>query len=245
MDLKNKKILVTGGAVRLGAGISLYLARAGAEVIIHYFHSSREAEQLQRKITGQGLKCDLVLSDLSDLKNLRDQIKTTIKKHGSIDGLVCNASIFPHTPFFSVTEKDWDRTLSINLKGHFFLCQLIGQKMMAQKTGQIVFITDVSANNPWPGYLPYTISKAGLEHMVKGLAKVLAPYVRVNGVAPGTVLPPENVSAQELELYKNRTLLKKIGTPDSVAKTVAFLFNNSDFITGAIIPVDGGYSIKD
>jgi len=236
--------LITGGAKRVGAEISQFLAVAGANLIVHYFRSVHEAEKLKRELKNKNFSCDLIKANLADLNELRKMVTLISEQHGQLDGLVCNAAIFLHTPFFSVCEKDWDQVMSVNLKSHFFLSQLIGKQMVKQKSGKIVFITDVSADFPWPGYLPYTISKAGLKHLVQGLAKVLAPYVQVNGVAPGTVLPKEDVSETDVEFYRNQTLLKKIGTPVDIAKMVLFLFENSDFITGTIIPVDGGYSLK-
>lgn len=244
MKLSNKNILITGGAKRVGAEITRYLCRAGARVIAHYHRSVSEASQLQAELQQQGFSCDTVRADLSDLDAVRTMTEEVLRKWDHIDALVCNASLFRRTPFFSVTESEWDTFLTVNLKSHFFLCQMIGREMVARKQGKIVVITDVSAEIPWPGFLPYSITKAGLQHMVKGLARVLAPHIQVNGVAPGTVLPPENASAVDLESYRQQNLLKKIGTPADIAKTVAFLLQNSDFITGTIIPVDGGYRLK-
>jgi pteridine reductase len=244
MDVKNKKILVTGGARRIGAEISRALALEGADVIVHYFHSVQDAERLKQELQNQQLSCDLVKANLSNFSELREMVTYVFDHFDSLDGLVCNAAIFPHTPFFSVREEEWDHVMTVNLKSHFFLSQMIGQKMVEQKSGKMVFITDVSADIPWPGYLPYTISKAGVNHLIKGLAKVLAPYAQVNGIAPGIVLPSEDISEAEKEFYRNQTLLKRIGSPEDIARTVVFLFENSDFMTGTIIPVDGGYSIK-
>lgn len=243
MDLKNKNILITGGAKRVGAAISRYLAAQGARMIIHFNRSVQEAENLRAEFAALSRPVDFVQADLENLSGLREMVDTVLHRHGRIDGLICNASIFLHTPFFSVTEEEWDQTMAVNLKSYFFLCQMVGKKMIEQKSGKIVIITDVSADHPWSGYLPYTITKAGLAHLVKGLAKTLAPSVQVNGVAPGTVLPPEDASVQQVEKYENQTLLKRVGTPDDIAKTVHFLMANSEFITGAIIPVDGGYRL--
>ncbi|HDL18040.1 MAG TPA: SDR family oxidoreductase [Bacteroidetes bacterium] len=244
MDLKNKNILITGGAKRVGAAISRYLSARGAHMIIHFNRSVQEAKNLHAELTGLNRPVDFVQADLENLSGLHDMVDTVLQKHGRIDGLICNASIFFHTPFFSVTEEEWDQIVAVNLKSYFFLCQMIGKKMVEQKSGKIVIITDVSADHPWCGYLPYTITKAGLAHLVKGLAKTLSPSVQVNGVAPGTVLPPEDASARQVEKYENQTLLKRVGTPDDIAKTVHFLIADSEFITGVNIPVDGGYRLR-
>ena len=244
MKLQNKNILITGGARRVGAEIARNLTAAGSNVIIHYNRSVEEAENLQHELQKAGSNCQIFQADLRNIQTLEKMVFSILEKYNTIDGLVCNASVFSRTPFFSVKEEEWDQIIAVNLKSHFFLCQLIGKKMVEQNSGKIVIISDVGAENPWPNYLPYTISKAGLNHLVIGLAKVLAPAVQVNGVAPGTILPPETVSEKEVEFYKEKTLLKRIGSPLDIAKTVQFLFEQSDFITGAILPVDGGYRIK-
>ena len=244
MNLKNKNILITGGAKRVGATIARSLAMAGVNVIIHYNRSIQEAVKLQKILRKLGTKCQIYQADLSNIKTMKTMIDLVLKEFKTIDGLICNASVFPKTPFFEVKEDEWDKIITVNLKSHFFICQIIGKKMVEQSSGKIVFITDVSAEHPWPNYLPYSISKAGLNHLVLGLAKTLAPTVQVNGVAPGTVLPPENVSEKKLKFYKDQTLLNRIGSTEDVAKTVIFLLEQSDFITGTIIPVDGGYRIK-
>ena len=244
LPLKGKKILVTGGARRVGEAICRALASRGAEVIVHYHRSEPAARELAASLKKLGGRAETVQFDLADIAGMRETVSALLERHGSLDALVCNAAVFFPTPFFDVREQDWDTIVNTNLKGNFFLCQQIGAKMLADEKGDIVLITDVSGEFPWTGYLPYTVSKAGLNHLVKGLAKALAPHVRVNGIAPGTVLPPDGASLDELEGYRRRTLLGRIGEPEDVAQAVLFFLENARFVTGTVLPVDGGYRLK-
>lgn len=244
MSLKDRVILVTGGARRVGAAISRIIAKSGANLILHYHSSENEANELKDELQSQNLHVELRCCDLSDINQAAAMVASVVEKHGKIDALVGNAAIYYKTPFLKTTEKEWDEILSINLKAYFFLCQQIGIQMKLQKHGKIILISDVSAELAWPNYLPYTISKAGINHLVYGLAKALAPEVQVNAVAPGTVLPAEQSSRKRREFFKNHTLLKKIGAPEDIAKTVRFLLADSEYITGTIIPVDGGFRLE-
>ncbi|MEE9170613.1 MAG: SDR family oxidoreductase [bacterium] len=245
MDFQRKVILVTGGARRVGAEISRTLAGAGAHVVIHYNSSAEEAESLEHELLGQDYSVELTSCDLTNLAQMEEMSAVLISKHGRIDALVGSAAVYYRTPFLEVTEEQWNQIQSTNLKSYFFLCQEIGRQMLDQKQGKIILITDVSAELAWPNFLPYTISKAGINHLVRGLAKALAPHVQVNGIALGTVLPSEQATPKDVEFYRNRALLKKIGTPENVARTVEFLLTQSDFMTGAIIPIDGGYRLAE
>lgn len=228
----------------MGAVIVRTLFERGAEVIVHYHHSEAEAKELQKSLSRRSHPLRVVSFDLADIPEMRAKIGKLLEEIDHLDGLVCNAAVFFATPFFQVTEEQWDCILNVNLKSTFFLCQQVGKHMMEKGGGKIVLISDVSAGHPWPAYLPYTISKAGINHLARGLAKILAPKVTVNVVAPGTVLPAEGTPKTDLEVYRKKTLLKTLGSPKDVAESVCFLFEHSDFITGAIIPVDGGYDVQ-
>ncbi|MEC8359345.1 MAG: SDR family oxidoreductase, partial [SAR324 cluster bacterium] len=138
-----------------------------------------------------------------------------------------------------VVESEWDHLISLNLKAPFFLSQLVGASMLKGGQGKIVNIVDVAAERPWPQFLPYCASKAGLVSLTKGLAKALAPAVQVNAIAPGTMLPPPESSSFSQDLAIERSLLKKMGRPDDIAKAVIYFLEN-DFVTGTVLPVDGG-----
>ena len=176
------------------------------------------------------------LRQLSEIELLTQQIEAQI---GQIDVLINNAADFFPTPLGKVVESEWEHLISLNLKAPFFLSQLVGTSMLKRGQGKIVNIADVAAERPWPQFLPYCASKAGLVSLTKGLAKALAPAVQVNAVAPGTMLPPPESSSFSQDLAIERSLLKKMGRPDDIAKAVIYFLEN-DFVTGTVLPVDGG-----
>lgn len=244
MGLKGKIILVTGGARRVGAVISRYLAEEGAHVVIHYHTSANSARDLKREMESSGYSVDTVPCNLSSVDEIRRMVVDITARHGTIDCLVGNASVYYRTPFFDVTENQWDEILAVNLKSYFFLCQEVGRQMKLKKEGKIVLISDVSGEIAWPNYFPYTISKAGINHLVHGLAKILAPEIQVNAIAPGTVLPSEKSSEKDIAFFRERTLLKRIGSPEDIARVVGFLLVDANYITGTVIPVDGGFRLE-
>ncbi len=243
MKLSDRIALVTGSADRVGRAIALTLAAKGVHIAIHYHTNKEKALQTQREIENLGCESIILQGDISqkpDWMKMRDQIN---KKWDRIDFLVNNAAIFYPTPFFKITDDQWNHFMDTNLRGPFYGCQILGEMMYNQKQGKIVNIADVSAQNVWPGYIPYCISKAGIIALTKGLSKALAPYVTVNAVSPGTVLLAENYDQEEENYLISRTPLKRIGEPEDIANTVAFLIEGSDFITGEVINVDGGRSL--
>src|SRR5690606_34714909 len=153
--------------------------------------------------------------------------------------LVNNASIFPEQPLAEVDESLWDRTLAINLKAPFFLTQRLGGRMKQRGGGVIVNLGDLAGIQSWSGYAAHSVSKAGLLHFTRIAARALGPEVRVNAIAPGTVLPPENLSEEEVRTLAQRTPLKRIGSPDDVVGAVLYLIG-ADFVTGETIVLDGG-----
>tara|TARA_B100000674_G_scaffold423603_1_gene376315 strand:- start:51 stop:668 length:618 start_codon:yes stop_codon:yes gene_type:complete len=178
-------------------------------------------------------------ADLRQVSKIELLIQHIEEKLGQIDVLINNAADFFPTPLGEVSESEWDHLISLNLKAPFFLSQLVGTSMLKQGQGKIVNIADVAAERPWPQFLPYCASKAGLVSLTKGLAKALAPAVQVNAVAPGTMLPPHQISSFSQDLAVEKSLLKKMGRPDDIARAVTYFLEN-DFVTGTILPVDGG-----
>jgi pteridine reductase len=245
MNLQGKTALITGAARRIGREIALTLASQGASILIHYRESKKEAEELKNEICILGANAFLVSADFSHtskpiLPTVQKFLKNVYKQTPRIDILINNASVFYPTPFGKISEKDWDDILSVNLKVPFFLAQELGLRMAEQKSGKIVNLVDWVGERPYGNFLPYSISKAGLINMTKGLAKVLAPYVQVVGIAPGPILPAKGMKKKDLKVAANRTLLKHFGDPRDIARTVRFIVEDTDFITGAIIPVEGG-----
>lgn len=244
MDLKNKTVLITGGAVRIGRAISLELGKAGATIFCQYFSSTESARSLKGQIEKNGGRIYIFKSDLSNQDGIKKTVDEVIRVYGRVDVLVNNAAIFFKTPLGKVTEEDWDILHNLNLKTPFFLAQAVSHYMLNQKSGKIINIADTGAETPFPAYLPYSISKAGIINMTKGLAKALAPNIQVNCINPGPVMFPENYSKEERKFSIEQTLLKREGSAEDIAKTVRFLLEGSDYITGAVIPVDGGRHIR-
>ncbi|MEW6744493.1 MAG: SDR family oxidoreductase [Planctomycetota bacterium] len=240
MSLEGKVALVTGAARRVGRQIALELADAGAHVVVHYLNSAREAEQTVEAIRAVGRRALALRGDLAVVREIEGFVAEAVDQMGRIDILVNSASAFFPTRFGATRESEWDDLLDVNLKGPFFLSQLAAAVMTAAGGGQIVNITDVSVERPWTRYLPYCISKAGLDAMTRGLARALAPAIRVNAVAPGPVLLPEDCTPQQREEAIRQTLLGREGDARDVALAVRFLVDGPDFITGAVVAVDGG-----
>ena len=239
MELKNRTVLVTGAGVRLGRAIAVSLGKQGMRVALHYHQSLEGAKETLELIGGDSKQHGYFQADLrqvSEIELLTQQIEAQI---GQIDVLINNAADFFPTPLGEVVESEWDDLISLNLKAPFFLSQLVGTSMLKRGQGKIVNIADVAAERPWPQFLPYCASKAGLVSLTKGLAKALAPAVQVNAVAPGTMLPPPESSSFSQDLAIEKSLLKKMGRPDDIAKAVTYFLEN-DFVTGTILPVDGG-----
>ncbi|NOX38774.1 MAG: SDR family oxidoreductase [Calditrichaeota bacterium] len=241
--MKNRVVFITGSAERVGKHIALFLAQKGASVVIHYHTKKEKARQTAQEIAQLGTPPLVVQGDISSAADWERMRDTILQHHGRIDVLVNNAAIFYKTPFLDSDEKDWDRFMNVNLKSVYLGSRIIGAEMVRQKSGKIINIADVSAYTIWPQYIPYCVSKAGVIALTRGLAKALAPHVLVNAIAPGTILLAEQYDEEEEMALIQKTPLKRIGDPQDIAATVAFLIEGSDFITGAVINVDGGRSL--
>lgn len=245
--MQNKVVLVTGGAKRVGAAICRGLHAAGAKVAVHFRSSENEALALQDELNNLRPGSAAVFqADLLDLHALPKLVNEIIRKFGRLDALVNNASSFYPTPLAEVNQQDWDDLLGSNLKAPLFLAQAAAAELR-HRQGCIVNIADIHAERPLHDHLIYNIAKAGLVALTRGLAVEMAPYVRVNAVAPGTIIWPENEAWADEEQRRKivaHTLLKRAGESDDIAKTVVFLIQNAPYITGQIIAVDGGRSIN-
>lgn len=245
--MHGKVILVTGGAKRVGAAISRRLHAAGANIALHYRSSAHDALALQTELNA--LRPDSVLCVQADLLNLHDLprlVQEAISHFGRLDGLVNNASSFYATTLEEADEQHWNDLLGTNLKAPLFLAQAAASELRL-RSGAIVNIVDIHAERPMQGHLLYSVAKAGLVALTKALAQELAPRVRVNAVAPGVIVWPEQGDWDNEERRKQiveHTLLKREGEPDDIAKTVQFLLSQAPYITGQVIAVDGGRSIN-
>ena len=245
--MQGKVILVTGGAKRVGAAICRRLHAAGASIAIHYRSSDQEALALQQQLNDLRPKSATVFqADLLDLNALPQLVHKVVKKFGRLDALVNNASSFYATQLADINEPQWHDLLGTNLKAPLFLAQAAADELR-RRHGCIVNITDIHAERPMHGHLLYSVAKAGLVALTKGLAQEMAPQVRVNAVAPGVIVWPENADWMDEEQRRKiiaHTLLKREGEPDDIARTVAFLIQDAPYITGQIISVDGGRSVN-
>lgn len=242
--LPGKVALITGAAHRLGAAIARTLHGHGMNVIIHYRASHAAAERLRDEL--QALRPASVLliqEDLLDTARLPVLIQESHHWQGRLDALVNNASSFYPTPVDGVSEAQWDDLLGSNLKAPFFLSRAAAP-LLRQGQGSIVNIVDIHAERPLKGYPVYSIAKAGLVMLTKALARELAPDVRVNAVAPGAILWPDHDAGEETrKLIIARTALKRQGDPQDVARAVAFLLRDAQYMTGQVLTVDGGRSL--
>jgi pteridine reductase len=245
-NLKGKVVLVTGGAKRVGAAICRRLHAQGASIMLHYRTSAVEARTLQHELNAaRADSVALIQADLLHGNGLSNLVKETVNQFGSLDILVNNASSFYATPLGDVTEKTWADLIGTNLKAPLFLAQAAAGELR-KRHGCIVNILDIHAEFPMKNYLVYTTAKGGLLALTRSLARELGPDVRVNGVAPGTILWPESGEWQDdvsRQRIVSQTVLKRIGEPDDIAKAIEFLVTAAPYITGQVITVDGGRSI--
>ena len=243
MMLEGRVALVTGGARRVGQAIALTLAKRGADLVVSYRASARDASRTVQALQDLGIHALAVQADLSraaEVKRLIDRIR---QRFGRLDVLVNSAANFDRTPFETLSERAWDHTVDANLKGPF-LCALYASRLMQRHGGgKIINIADWAGVRPYRDYLPYCVSKAGVIGLTKSLAKELAPRIQVNAVAPGPILPPAGMGPAARRRVAERVPLKRWGSPQDVANTVLFLIEGTDFMTGSIIFVDGGQLI--
>jgi len=245
--MQGKVVLVTGGAKRVGAAICRRLHAAGASIAIHYRSSAGEAIALRDELNGLRPGSAAVFqADLLDLDALPVLVREVICEFTRLDALVNNASSFYATPLADIDNLQWDDLLGTNLKAPLFLAQAAAAELR-RRHGCIVNIVDIHAERPMHGHLLYSVAKAGLVALTKGLAQELAPQVRVNAIAPGVIVWPEGEAWQDPEQRRRivaHTLLKREGDPDDIAQAAVFLTRNAPYITGQIITVDGGRSIN-
>ena len=239
MDLKGKVAIVTGAGRRIGRAIALDLSAHGATIAVHYRTSHAEADAVVAEIARKHGKAHAFRANLEHVPEIEKMVSEILSAFGRIDILVNSASTFTRKPLEEITERDWDSNLDTNLKAPFFLSKFAALAMCKQGTGKIINIGDWAGIRPYKDYLPYSVSKSGLIGLTQALAKALAPEVQVNCIALGLVMPPEEYSKDEVAKLVARTLTKKIGSPEDVARAVIF-FCETDFATGAILPLEGG-----
>lgn len=241
--LTGKVALITGAARRIGAEIAQTLHREGMNVVLHYNASEEDAVKLSEQLnhlrehSSVAIRADLLEADVE-----KSLVQRALKAWGRLDVLVNNASRFYRTTIGEVTEYAWDDLMNSNLKAPFFLSQAASPLLAANK-GCIVNITDLHAERPLMDYSVYCLSKSGLMMLTKVLAKELGPDVRVNSVAPGAIMWPEGkntLTDKEKQKIIERTIMKRAGTAEDIAKAVLFFVRDADYVTGQMLNVDGG-----
>ena len=242
MNIKNSVVLITGAAQRVGRAVALNLAAHGAHIAFSYLDEGEPWAQTQREIQACGVRAFAQQANVVRLDEVRVLIAATVAALGRIDILINNASIWLKKPMLQITEAEWDAALDVNTKGPFLVSQAVAPHMLQQGQGLIINMTDLSAFQTWEGYAHHSASKAALVALTKVMALELAPTVRVNAIAPGTVLLPDDASAEKVNWAVSKSALKRVGSPDDVARTIRYLIEE-DFATGSVYFVDGGRSL--
>ena len=245
--MQGKVVLITGGAKRVGAAIGRLLHASGANLMIHYRSSVDEARALQDELNAvRPDSVALIQADLLDVNGLPSLVNQTVATFGGLDVLVNNASSFYPTPVGTITMKDWDNLMGSNLIAPMFLSQAAAPELK-KRHGCIVNIADIHAERPMKSYVVYSVAKAGVVGLTKSLARELGPQVRVNAVAPGPIMWPEddpNFDEVSRQRIVSHTILKTAGGPDDIARAVRFFAIDAPYVTGQVLAVDGGRNAK-
>ena len=243
MDLRGKNALVTGAGIRVGRAIAHALMREGANVAVHYHRSEHGARQTAVEGETMGRRAPLVQADLADPVAAEAlPARAAEALGGGLDIVVNSAAIMERRPLQDVTPEDWERTMALNLRAPFFVSKG-GAHVLAERGGAIVNIADLAAFERWAGYPVHVLSKNGVVVLTELLARALAPSIRVNAVAPGAVLLPEDWSEDARERLKVTTPLRRLGSPADVTGAVLYLLR-SDYVTGETLVVDGGRRVR-
>jgi len=233
---------VTGAAVRVGRAISTALADAGFDLVLHANKSQQALHELADELAGTGRRVWVHTADLSDAGETDALGREVAAEHGVLDVVVHNAGIFELSPFATTTWQQYRRMLAVNLDAPFFLTRHLLPNLAAARSPSVIMIGDVAADRVVPGYPHYTVSKAGLHALTRALAVELAPGIRVNAVAPGTVAFPADFGPRERERILARIPLAAEGRVADVAEAVLFLATGPAYVTGHVLAVDGGRS---
>lgn len=230
--------LVTGAGKRVGQAIAQALAGDGAAVAVHYNGSAAGARETVRTIVSAGGEAKAFRANLTKAGEPTRLVAAVVAHFGRIDVLVNSAASMRRTPLSTVRERDWDEVFALNLRAPFF-CAVAAAQAMGRRGGVVINIADHMGFESWPEFVPHGVSKAGVAAMTHALAGALAPRVRVNAVAPGFVLAPAGYSAAKARAFARQTPLKRLGSPDDVARAVCYLAN-APYVTGEVLFVDGG-----
>jgi len=241
--MKNKNLLITGAATRVGKAIALHFAERGWNIAIHYFRSSSKAKKLKKIIEQKWVKVALIKADLKNLKQTEKIIPFAKKKLGTIDCLINNAALFEKDDIANFTTKSWNDHLNINLLAPTVLTKQFAKQASKKTITNIINIIDQRIFNLTPFFLSYTISKSGLQTLTKTMAMRLGPNIKVNAIAPGPTIKSKRQTDRHFKNQVKSTLLKKPIRSEDICDAVEFLINNNS-ITGQIIAVDSGQNLS-
>ena len=242
MELDGRVALVTGAGRRLGQAIALELGARGARVAVHFNGSEEGALATRDRIRAGGGRAEIFCADLTWPEAPERLVRHVVEGLGGIDVVVNSAAVMRRTPVGEVTPQEWDAMFALNLRAPFFVAQAAA-RAAGEWGGAIVNIADLAAFETWPAYVPHGISKAGVVQMTRGLARALAPRWRVNAVAPGAVLLPDEWADETGERLARTTPLARLGSPDDVVGAVVYLLE-AEYVTGETLIVDGGRHVR-
>ncbi len=241
-DLRDKVILITGGAIRLGKAMALHAARLGMRVAITYRSSAKPAEETRAEIEALGRQCFAIRCDQSNANEIKPAVEAILTRFGKVNVLVNSASNFEERDFFDINPNDWDNVLNTNARGPFFFTQQVARHMIEGEGGSIVNIIDESVKRPTLQYPDHGVSKTALWAVTRLSALRLGPKIRVNAILPGAVLKPPDYTDEQWAAIAEKSPLKKVGSPQDICRALEFLML-SDFVTGQMIIVEGGVTM--
>lgn len=240
----HKVVLITGAAHRIGATTARFLHDAGYNIILHYLSSRSPAQALQEELNSKRENSVvLVQADLTANNALNALVKEAYNAWKRLDVLINNASTFYRTPIGTANDQHWNDLFGTNVKAPFFLAQAAAPALRKTR-GCIINMVDIHARRPLKEYSIYSMAKAALETMTKALARELGPEIRVNGVAPGAILWPDDIDEVTKQRIVSKTFLKRKGEPEDIAKAIRFIIEDATYMTGQIISIDGGRSLS-
>lgn len=243
-ELTDKVVLITGAAHRVGATITRHLHSLGMRIIVHYRHSKDTAHALQEELNEKRENSVvLIQADLHQSSKIKSMIKQANETWGQLDVVINNASSFYETPVKTATDEQWEDLIGSNLKAPFFVCQNAAP-FLKSSNGCIINIVDIHADRPLKNYPVYSIAKAGLVMLTKSMARELGPEIRVNAIAPGAIMWPDNdIDDVTKQRIISRTALKRKGDPMDIAKAVRFLIEDATYMSGQVLTIDGGRTL--
>jgi pteridine reductase len=242
MNLNGRVVLVTGGAYRVGRAIALRLARQGCHLAVHYRRSREGAEEVAQQCIDLGGQAATFAADLTRRDEVGSLVPAVLEHFGRLDVLINNASVFEVMPIEGFDLADWDKTLQVNLTAPMMLVDAAREELL-RREGRIINLCDISTSRPWPDHVAYMVSKGGLDTLTRVLARALAPKVNVCGIAPGAVEWPPEYDQELRDRLTRKIPLLRGGSAEDIASAVEFLLREGDYLTGLILPVDGGRQI--